>query len=251
LGMIEDTRAFPHLLAKLKSGEADLREAILPAIGNMGGPQVVVTLIQALKNDAKPRVRAAAAITLSRFPQADVIAALVEACRDSDADVSESAILALGNLRDRRATKPLLSLLGSGDIKNFLGDIISALGWIGDPMAVDAIAPFLRHKESDMRWLAAVALGDIGDTRALDPLLKMLGDPVEDVVAAAIRALGAIGDIRARAALDDILRNSPVQKLQDAARDALARIILRGMAQAASQASRQADLEASPTQASL
>ena len=73
----------------------------------------------------------------------------------------------------------------------------SALGTIGDPIAVPALVRALKDRYSNVRLAAAVALGSIGDARAFQPLIAALGDVSGSVRTAAAEALARIGDPRA------------------------------------------------------
>jgi len=72
-----------------------------------------------------------------------------------------------------------------------------ALGYIGDPRAVEPLIQMLKDKVYIIRKDAVKALGDIGDPRATEPLIRALNDKLEG----AAEALGKIGDQRASGAL--------------------------------------------------
>lgn len=72
---------------------------------------------------------------------------------------------------------------------------ISALGMIGDTMAVDPLLHVLTHSpDPDFRSAAASALGEIADPRVKPYLLTALQDPDEDVRTAACKGLGHFRD---------------------------------------------------------
>lgn len=88
--------------------------------------------------------------------------------------------------------------------------IVTALGRMRDPQAVDTLTPLLTHQHSLVRTYAAEALGEIEDPRAVGPLLEMLKTNYDyrerhqygyDNRLAAIKALGRIGSELATEAL--------------------------------------------------
>jgi HEAT repeat protein len=84
------------------------------------------------------------------------------------------AITALGNIGDKRAVEPLISVL---DNDNFKRAAIQALGKIGDPKAVKHLIGMLEAKSLDKYTLSTSifeALGKIGDKSAIKPLIKIL-----------------------------------------------------------------------------
>ena len=77
-------------------------------------------------------------------------------------------------------------------------DAAVALGRLGDPEAVPALASVLRDGDGQLRARAIESLAEIGHPDAVGPLIPLLGDlrkadgkPVQDRVAAALRRLGA------------------------------------------------------------
>jgi len=121
-----------------------------------------------------------------------------ESARDDDPRLRRYLALALRELRDPRATDPLLAALSDADL---LTRIYAAwaLGAIGDPRAAEGLVPLLEDEEADLRKVAAFALGALSDwgaagARAAPALRAALNDPVEDVAWNAALALGRRGD---------------------------------------------------------
>ena len=104
----------------------------------------------------------------------DRVAELIKQLKDGNWIVRESAVEALGEIRDGRAVEPLVKTLKDAD--------------------------------DDVREGAAEALGKIKDRRAVEPLIEALKDEDDDVRRAAAEALGRIGDGRAVGALENVLR---------------------------------------------
>lgn len=124
--------------------------------------------------------------------------AAFESGRDDDPRLRRYLALALRELRDPRATGPLLAALDDSDL---LTRIYAAwaLGAIGDPRAAAGLVPLLEDEEADLRKVAAFALGSLRDwgaaaARAGPALRAALNDPVEDVAWNAALALARRGD---------------------------------------------------------
>ena len=93
--------------------------------------------------------------------------------------------------------------------------VLDALSDLGDPRAIEAVIPFIRHKDSDVRQMAALTLGSIGTDACVTPVAAALRDEDEQV-----RCFALIGIERGVAAgrstqsfLSDLLE--PVTALLD------------------------------------
>jgi len=117
------------------------------------------------------------------------------------------AALALANTGDRRAIEPLVRLLGSVDPNSLAPGnerdaeyAIDALGMLKAPEAVDALIDALEIES--LREDTANALGDIGDPRAVPALAALLEpEPPLFVENAIWNALNQIGTPEAKAAI--------------------------------------------------
>jgi HEAT repeat protein len=121
-----------------------------------------------------------------------------ESAREDDPRLRRYLALALRELRDPRATDPLLAALGDTDLLTRLY-AAWALGEIGDPRAAEGLIPLLEDEEADLRKVGAFALGALRDwgaagVRAAPALRGALHDPVEDVAWNAALALARRGD---------------------------------------------------------
>jgi len=117
-----------------------------------------------------------------------------------DYDVISDAILALGELRDKRAVEPLISCMKKGFSSYPASSTFplgmcaqSALIKIGEP-AVEPLIEVLKNEVPNTRASAAYILGEIGDKRAVEPLFHALGDSNLLVEGRAAEALEVIGE---------------------------------------------------------
>jgi HEAT repeat protein len=176
---IHDRRAIKPLLQTLQRDPSGIvRGEAAKALGKIGDPTTVETLIDALKVRIKnPKERS------------------------SPAYVASQAAWALGNIGDRRAIPALLPLLGSREPYDFqsspLGKrVAAALGELG-PEAVEPLMQALQHLNRDVRADAARALGMMKERRAAPLLMQALQHPDRKVRTDAAIALGFMKERRA------------------------------------------------------
>jgi HEAT repeat protein len=100
--------------------------------------------------------------------------------------------------------------------------VVRALGLSLDPRALAPLTAALKHKEAEVRWIAALALARHSDPGAVEPLIAALRDSDAKVVAAAARTLGMYADWRAVLPLIAALGHSE-SRVRAAAADALGR----------------------------
>lgn len=155
LGRTRDRRALPILRACLTSTE--LTAQAIEALGHLGDREAVPWL--------RPYL-------------------------DSEDDwIRSRAILALGRLRDASSFSRIVSFLARDDEAN---DAAMALGFLGDPRAIDPILGTLQREKIEGRWQIVDALGYFRDPRLVPFLIKELDHP--DGAMGAAQALGRIGD---------------------------------------------------------
>jgi HEAT repeat protein len=109
-------------------------------------------------------------------------------------------------LKSRGDVKGLIEALGFQDDHNVRFAAASALGQIGDPLAVDSLILALNDRQR-VKEMAALALGEIGDLRSVEPLITALEDVNWEVQGAVAKALGKIGDNRAIQPLINLLKD--------------------------------------------
>jgi HEAT repeat protein len=197
--------AVEPLIAALKDGDSDVRQAAAGALGAIGAP-AVKPLIAALK-DGHKWVRKAAAGALGKIgwkPEkgeaealyliaqgkwdecvkigAPAVEPLIAALKDGDSDVREAAAGALGKIgwKPEKGEAEALYLIAQGKWDECVK--------IGAP-AVEPLIAALKDGDSGVREAVAKALGAIGDARAVEPLIAALKDGEPGVRKAAAEAL--------------------------------------------------------------
>jgi beta-lactamase regulating signal transducer with metallopeptidase domain len=158
-------------------------------------PRMVTALMEALKDTDKD-VRETAMHALVQMRDPRIFEPLVAALKDTSADVREQAAFGLGQLRDARAVDPLAAAVKDSNA-SVREQAVFALGQIRDKRAVEPLISALKDEKPDVREQAAFALGQIRDPRAIEALVIALKDANADVREQAAFALGQMRDARA------------------------------------------------------
>jgi HEAT repeat protein len=177
-------------------------------IANLNDPAATVTLIEAL-DDKEPEVRAAVAEALATFRDKRAVPKLIPLLQDRSWVVRESAANTLGLIGDPAAARPLVDLVerSSAHDVNILRhhqtimESIIALGRIKDPRATLLLTKILKkgYKSSVSDWqlqvraAAALGLGYLDQPAGVDALFEVLSEnEAREVREAAITALSLL-----------------------------------------------------------
>jgi HEAT repeat protein len=114
LGVLDDARAVPALIARLLDREPPVRKQSAWALGVIDDNRAGGPLIDVLR-DAEAEVREMAAWSLGVLDEETAVAPLMSALRDDHAGVRQRAAWALGVIGNPRAVEPLLSALKDRD----------------------------------------------------------------------------------------------------------------------------------------
>lgn len=190
--------------------------------GIVDGVNSLVDGITAGVQDAAPVVaqnradRSQAATNDRREVNSRAAAALLEALKDSDKGVRETALSALVNMRDPRIFDPLTVALkdSSPEVRE---QAAFGLGQLRDRRAVEPLSSALKDENASVRKQAAFALGQLRDSSAVEPLVGALRDSDPGVREQAAFALGQIRDPRAVDGLSAALKDSNVSVRRQAA----------------------------------
>ncbi|VVB91826.1 HEAT repeats [uncultured archaeon] len=116
----------------------------------------------------------------------------------------------------------LLCILEAGDVKE-VREAVRILGELRYRKAIRPLVGLLEKDDIQVRANSAWSLGEIGDVKAVLPLIGLLNDPSENVQIYAAWALGRIGDKRAITALESMLESGSTE-VRKHAREAIDRI---------------------------
>lgn len=155
-----------------------------------GGPEVIETLIEVLRDHHRDSALLNSALTALAKTRSNVLDAIVPLLEHREADVRTYAALALGLTGDSRGVPALIGRLTDSDT-NVRFHAIEALGRIGDRDAADPIATIAESRDFFLAFAALDALAAIGEPAVTTRLLNLLDDKM--LLPAAVACLGAIG----------------------------------------------------------
>jgi HEAT repeat protein len=251
LGEIADPRAAPALLDLLD--DEFFRGPALEALGGLADRTALSRLVPHLQ-DPEPVLRNAAiravvaieeratAAGESLDPEVqkalrrdDLVAHLLDMLGDDDALNRRTAAITLGWLREPRAVRPLVELLGQAGLQEHAShglvsvgfqdpaafedglrhpdDAVRAgtvrcLSWIAPEGAVALVAPLIHDPATEVRAETVAAIGRLGDEDAAMLLFELLGDESELIQESAMSALHHLSGERVLPLLVQALQNS-------------------------------------------
>ena len=233
LARLGDRASIPRLLDSLDDENADVRRAVILALGGLAKPEdeaVRTRLVRELDDDRDAPCRNMAAVSLGRIGGAGVTKALRRTYDDGDQIHRTYAALALGfaaRREDDAAVRKFLTReLENRDMLELRGALCVACG-IARATGAAAELKKIAASQVDpaLRGHAAVALGLIGDPESgsfLTGLLTTKTDPV--VQGEAALALGMLGERKALDILASLVQRGSSHRAQAAAAVALGRI---------------------------
>ncbi len=244
LGVRAEKSALEPMLALLRRPEepAAVKEALLVALGGIGGPLAREALIANLTRESRDELRAAAARALGKagvgsadaqralmkatgagepllmraaavealgnFPSDTVVQRLSEIARSASSDTLQArAIQALGATRNRAATRTLLRLLETARSDRRRALVIDAMARVADPAARPALLELIETAQHPgLKVRATVALASLSGNAAAPALVPLLAHPIATIRYVATEALTERGDARAAPALRELYR---------------------------------------------
>lgn len=181
---------------------------------------LVGELIELLRSERGPLVRASSAMALSRFPvlaeegkiQRQDGELVYRVLMDSLEDEAE-------DLEVRRRCLESVAPFNTDDVKAYIrwafdfedqdlrSSSIFAMGRTGDFAWMPTLLLELESTDAAVRYETAHACGEMGDQRAVPPLVELLNDDDPEVRLATIAAMGKIGGAEVRRALIDCVND--------------------------------------------
>jgi HEAT repeat protein len=171
LGFCRDPRVVGPLTKFLEDKDWKLRQAAALAIGRLGHPEL---LIKALGGVGE----AAAAVALGQLGDQRALKPLIKVLGDQDKDVRLAAVAALHSLGGPRSVEPLIKALDDNNWE-VRKAAIEVLGVIGDPRAVKPLIKCLDVSNGPVCWFAAKAVRKLSDQRVVKTLDKAIVDKIE------------------------------------------------------------------------
>ncbi len=199
--------------------------------------RLINPLIQSLKEDSSPKVRAAAAIALGKFALLSEQGSLPVHFRDEiytallgildnkseTAEVKRRALEAISPFNLPRVKELIEQAYHTDDVK-LKASSLYAMGRNCAPAWLTTLLTELNSAEAEIRYEAANACGELGVEKAVPYLLGLIKDEDEQVQEAALKALGEIGGEQAKQALNKLAKN-PQPRIRQAAKSALKELL--------------------------
>ena len=169
-------------------------------------PESVPALIEFLSNDESPQVRAWSALILGRIGDPQAVPALTGALSDSDIDIRNRAVAALGLIGEAEAEGAFIEALGSGTREAKITALVE-LEKAGSVTAIPAIVDTARANLGMVSRNAIDTLGGIDDAAAAAPLIEfaLSASLDESLRRAAIMNLGRMTVPEAAAGLQEVI----------------------------------------------
>jgi HEAT repeat protein len=215
------SRAVPEVVAALKAltaiGAADVAPAILRLVEQdaLGHASVAAALRYFASARHRPaavlvgphldhdeaEVREAACTLAAVVGTRSNIERLLELCKDTNAEVIDAALVALGHLGHRPVKKVLESRLQTAAIDE-IPKIVDALVPVSDEETAVSLGRLVeRVSDENVRYIVAEALAELDGRAAVTWLLRLVDDPCPAIRQVVAEALAARDDPRKIAAL--------------------------------------------------
>ena len=175
----------PRLVDALGSGPPEARHALAHVLGKLRDPAGTPHLIHLL-GDADERTAAKAAFSLGQLGGPEAVTALVGALGDDRVRVRDEATLAVARVEGARAPLEQATQDCSALVREHAAE---ALGILGDPASVPALAAALTDDSAAVRFAALVGLGDLPGDDAGRAIEGCVDSPDERARTLAIRLL--------------------------------------------------------------
>ena len=204
----------------LKDNDDRLAQLGIEGLWEQEDRWLVAELVELLRSERGPLVRAAAALALGKFPvlaqegklppqeEELVYRVLMDFLEDEieDLEVRRRCLEAVAPFNTEEV-QDYIRWAFDGDDQDLRSSSIYAMGRTG---AAGWLPTLLREMESfdaAVRYETAHACGELGEQEATPQLIELLGDDDPEVRLASIAALGKIGGALARRALLDCVRD--------------------------------------------
>jgi len=194
LGEMKEEAAVDPIIGILTRDYPPAQASAAIALGKIGDERAVEILRKQMKNGDNEYVKGSSAIALGKMEDENSVPYLIDRLRDQRIKVRSNAALALGEIGNETAAKPLMEILETGkstegkksNSLNANTDVrksaILAIGEIGSNNATEILIDIITNKEEELevRKAAVSALGNIEDPKAVETLKKIFDDKTMD-----------------------------------------------------------------------
>ncbi len=202
-----------RLLPLMASGEAGTRSAVIKVLLSMDNRHELVKSYLKFSKTLAGWARDRALDSMREFGD-DLVEPTLELLNDSDEEIRALALVVAGSFDDPRIIPATIGLLKDPDwwLRVTAAD---TLGRFHDASAVDALIATLDDPEA--RWSAVEALGRIGDPRSLQALAKLFADPAPEVRIEVLLALRKFNHPKILEALQKVAATDPDRNVRSRA----------------------------------
>jgi HEAT repeat protein len=204
LGAVRLAEAVPALLTALDDPDMRVRQSVIWALGQAGGPDTVAALVRLLGDPSRQVARRAHEVLAERGGEIkDAI--LAYAATTASRVGRQAAIELIGWLRIAEGADLLLTFATDLDAEVRVKSVKAAAA-IGDPRFLDIFHRSLEDSRWEVRCQAAKGLSVFGSPESIPPLTAALRDRqwwVRFYSATALAEVGPLGEAALHEALED------------------------------------------------
>jgi len=181
---------------------------------------LIVELVELLRSERGPQIRAAAAVALGKFP----VLAMDGKIQPQDGELVYRVLMDfleddIEDLEVRRRCLEAVAPFNTEEVQDYIhwayddedqdlrSSSIYAMGRTGETSWLPTLIRELDSSDAAVRYETAHACGELGEQEAAPHLAGLLADEDPEVRLACIAALGKIGGTEARRALIDCVRD--------------------------------------------
>ena len=219
--------AVQEVLGLLASGNTGLRSVALKILMSFPDRLATVRAFIEYSQSLVGWVRDRALESMREFG-ADVVEPALSLVRDEDPDVRGAALTLLSGFEDPRVAQAAVHLLGDADWWLAI-NAADLLGRLKDPRTVPALIQATQREE--VRWSAVEALGRIGGPEALQALAKLTKDERPEIRIEALAALAVSEDERVLPILKGAAESDPEKPVRQRAYEMVRELAAKKSAQ--------------------
>jgi len=172
--IIYETYGCDTLLRILKSDNSIIRENVIFTLGEYKDPKAILPLINALKDEDNDVWQSAQkALQDIGTPAID---ALIASLKDENLNIRGGAAYILGSIGNQRGADPLINVLLNDQDPEVRKRALNALIALKDSRVIDILIKNLNDQDPEVRADAVKALGKNKDPKAILPLINALKD---------------------------------------------------------------------------
>lgn len=186
LGRLGVREAVPDLVRALRDTSSDVRVVAAAALWRLPDALAVTPLLERLR-DNEAAVREWSALALGVIGDKRGTAEMIRLLGDPERSVRLAAVRSLGRIGEPEGLKPLLGYLSSGNRdEEEREEVVNSLASLRGPEKVNALGQLLASSRDDAQKIRLIsALGQVGDALALPRLRKHTNDQESPAVRAA------------------------------------------------------------------